>query len=104
MCLFESVYAKIFILDKLYSHHEKLTTHVKILFADFSSAFNLMHPHILANKTCQSLILETFTNCVVTFHACKRPHKSCRIDQATKGWLTICSTKRAFNWLLFESK
>ena len=42
--------AKLFILDKVYTHLEKPTAHAKILFADFSSAFNLMQPHILAHK------------------------------------------------------
>lgn len=42
--------AKIFILDKLYTHLERPGTHAKILFADFSSAFNLMKPHILVQK------------------------------------------------------
>ena len=35
--------AKLFILDKVYTHLEKPTAHAKILFADFSSAFNLIH-------------------------------------------------------------
>ena len=42
--------AKLFILDKVYTHLEKPTAHAKILFADFSSAFNLMQPDILAHK------------------------------------------------------
>ena len=41
---------KLFILDKVYTHLHKPTAHTKILFADFSSAFNLMQPHILAHK------------------------------------------------------
>ena len=36
--------AKVFILNTLYRHLER------ILFADFSSAFNTIQPHILANK------------------------------------------------------
>ena len=43
-------YAKLFILDKVYTHLEKPTAHAKILFADFTSAFNLMQPHSLAHK------------------------------------------------------
>lgn len=42
--------AELFILDKVYTHLEKPTAHAKILFADFSSAFNLMRPHILSQK------------------------------------------------------
>ena len=42
--------AKLFILNKLYSHLEKSHAHARILFADFSSAFNLMQPYVLAKK------------------------------------------------------
>ena len=42
--------AKLFILNTLYRHLEGPQTHAKILFADFSSAFNTIQPHILANK------------------------------------------------------
>ena len=42
--------AKLFILNTLYRHLEGPETHVRILFADFSSAFNTIQPHILANK------------------------------------------------------
>ena len=42
--------AKLFILDKLYTHLEKPHAHARLLMADFSSAFNLMQPHILARK------------------------------------------------------
>ena len=41
--------AKLFILDKVYIYLEKPTAHAKILFADFSSGFNLMQPHILTH-------------------------------------------------------
>ena len=37
----------LFILDCVYKHLEKPNSHAKILFADFSSAFNKMQPHIL---------------------------------------------------------
>ena len=37
-------------LNTFYTHLEKLHTHARILFADFSSAFNLMQPDILAQK------------------------------------------------------
>ena len=42
--------AKLFVLNTLYRHLEGPETHVRILFADFSSAFNTIQPHILANK------------------------------------------------------
>jgi len=42
--------AKLFILNSIYKHLEKPKTHVKIIFADFSSAFNTVQPHMLAQK------------------------------------------------------
>lgn len=39
--------AKILILDKIYEDLEKAQSYIRILFADFSSAFNKMQPHIL---------------------------------------------------------
>ena len=42
--------AKLFILNTLYRHLEGPQTHARILFADFSFAFNTIQPHILANK------------------------------------------------------
>ena len=41
--------AKLFILNTLYRHLEGPQTHARILVADFSSAFNTIQPHILAN-------------------------------------------------------
>ena len=42
--------AKLFILNTLYRHLEGPQTHARILVVDFSSAFNTIQPHILANK------------------------------------------------------
>lgn len=42
--------AKLFILDTVYKHLEKPGSHVRLLFADFSSAFNKMQPHILIER------------------------------------------------------
>ena len=41
---------KLFILNELTKHLETPNTHARLLFADFSSAFNLMQPHILLHK------------------------------------------------------
>ena len=38
--------AKLFLLDRLYVHLERPQSHARILFADFSSAFNTVQPHI----------------------------------------------------------
>lgn len=42
--------AKLFILDTLYKHLEKPQSHARLLFADFSSAFNKMQPLILIER------------------------------------------------------
>ena len=42
--------AKLLILDRIYKHLEKPKSHVRLLFADFSSAFNKMQPHILIQR------------------------------------------------------
>ncbi|XP_061565200.1 uncharacterized protein LOC133419796 [Cololabis saira] len=49
--------AKIFILETIHTHLETPNTIARLLFADFSSAFNTMQPHILADKliTCFNL-------------------------------------------------
>ena len=42
--------AKLFILDRALKHLEKPKSHVRILFADFSFAFNKMQPNILIER------------------------------------------------------
>ena len=42
--------ARIFILETIHKHLETPNTTARLLFADFSSAFNTMQPHILAEK------------------------------------------------------
>ncbi len=42
--------AKTFIIDGIHKHLEHPNTSVRLLFADFSSAFNTLQPHILATK------------------------------------------------------
>ena len=49
---------KLFLLDKLYKHLEQPQSHARILFADFSSAFNSMQPHILAQKLISNFSLQ----------------------------------------------
>ena len=50
--------AKLFLLDKLHKHLELPQSHARILFADFSSAFNTMQPHILAQKLISNFSLQ----------------------------------------------
>ena len=42
--------AKLFIMDTVYKHLEIPRSHARLLFADFSSAFNKMQPHILIER------------------------------------------------------
>ena len=42
--------AKVFLLDTMYKHLEKPGSHARLLFADFSSAFYKMQPHILIER------------------------------------------------------
>ncbi len=42
--------AKTFIIDGIHKHLEHPNTSVRLLFADFSSDFNSLQPHILATK------------------------------------------------------
>ena len=63
--------AKLFIRDKTLKHLEKPKAHVRLLFVDFSSAFNKLQPHILIERLASyfnlphqliSLILNFLTN------------------------------------------
>ena len=49
---------KLFYLNKLYKHLQLPQSHVRILFADFSSAFNTIQPHILAQKLISNFSLQ----------------------------------------------
>ena len=42
--------ATLFLLQNIYSHLDKSGTYVRLLFADFSSAFNTIEPHLLLQK------------------------------------------------------
>ena len=51
--------AKLFILNCLYRHLDKPQAHARLLFADFSSAFNLMQPHLLLKRLISDFNLPT---------------------------------------------
>ena len=42
--------AVLYVLEKIYSHLEKAGSSVRLMFFDFSSAFNTMQPHLLVQK------------------------------------------------------
>ena len=52
--------AKLFILNTLYRHLEGPQTHARILFAEFSSPFNTIQPHIIANKFVLHFSLDNY--------------------------------------------
>ena len=49
--------ATLTLLHVLLKHLEVSGTHAQILFIDFSSAFNTIQPHILANRRLEQLNL-----------------------------------------------
>lgn len=50
--------AKTFILDTIHQHLELPDSSARLLFADFSSAFNTLQPHILATKLASQFHLD----------------------------------------------
>ncbi|ROJ29141.1 RNA-directed DNA polymerase from mobile element jockey [Anabarilius grahami] len=50
--------AKVFITDVVHEHLESPNTTARLLFVDFSSAFNTLQPHILAEKLSSRFHLE----------------------------------------------
>lgn len=55
--------AKIFILNTLHKHLEIPNTSARLLFADFSSAFNTMQPQILAESSSHASTSTTNSSC-----------------------------------------
>ncbi|KAF7645229.1 hypothetical protein LDENG_00208060, partial [Lucifuga dentata] len=63
--------AKLFLTDCVHKHLEQAGSYVRLLFVDFSSAFNTMQPHILVERLISSFqfdhhlirwIISFFTN------------------------------------------
>ena len=42
--------AVLYVLESIYSHLEKAGSSVRLMFFDFSSAFNTIQPHLLVQK------------------------------------------------------
>ena len=57
--------AKLIILDKAIAHRDKTIAHINIIFADFSSAFNLMQPHLLAYEFISDFVVVLPSVCFV---------------------------------------
>ena len=51
--------AQITLLNLLYSHLDGPGTHARLLFLDFSSAFNTIQPHVLVSKLLSEFNLES---------------------------------------------
>ena len=46
--------AILYVLDHVYSHLDKPATFIRLMFYDFSSAFNTIQPYLLAEKTANN--------------------------------------------------
>ncbi len=64
--------ATITLFNYLYKHLEGTKTHARLLFADFSSAFNTIQPHILANTLLSTFNLDVgMVKWVLDFLTCR---------------------------------
>ena len=64
--------AQITLLNLLYKHLEGPGTHARLLFMDFSSAFNSIQPHVLARKLLNHFSLDVnFVAWIVDFLTCR---------------------------------
>lgn len=61
------------LLDDLYQHLEGPSTHARLLFVDFSLAFNTVQPHLLAEKLLNAFNLEFNTTGWIMDFLSKRP-------------------------------
>ncbi|KAF7654851.1 hypothetical protein LDENG_00064140 [Lucifuga dentata] len=68
--------AFLYMLHRIYGHLETAGSHVRIMFFDFSSAFNTIQPRILAKK-------------LMTF---KLHNKHCLGHGLSSAQTTVCST------------
>lgn len=55
--------AKAFILDTMHKHLETPNTTARLLFADFSSKFNTVQPHIIAERLTTRFHLKDVSSC-----------------------------------------
>jgi len=59
--------ALLFMLHNIYSHLETTASSVRIMFFDFSSAFNAIQPHILVNKLINFKLHKTTIAWILAF-------------------------------------
>ena len=82
--------AKLFILNRAYKHLEKPNFHVRLLFNDFSSAYNKMQPHLSIERLASFFVLPDQLLDVLTD----------RIRQVWVNGHTVCPAPRSQIWLL----
>ena len=63
--------ATLTLLHKVYSHLDKGNSYVRLLFADFSSAFNTIQPHLLLSKLCNMGVGSTIIKWIKDFMVCR---------------------------------
>lgn len=78
------------LLDFLTGHLEGKTTHARLCFVDFSSAFNCMQPHILANRLLQFPDIDIGTICWLVDFLTMRSQRT-RVNN-TLSEVLICSS------------
>lgn len=76
---------------------EKPGTYTFLLFVDYSSAFNTIHPHHLVGKLVKLCLPYSTCHCIKNFLS-KRP-KSVRVDPAISSPITL-STVLPKDWVL----
>ena len=75
------------LLHLLHSHLEKPKAHAKILFADFSSAFNAIKPSILAKILAEEFSLEPgMISWITDFLSCRT--QQVRVGKSFSDWIT----------------
>ena len=77
------------LFNNLYKHLEgKKKTHLRLLFVDFSSAFNIIQPHILASKLLSTFNIDAvMVKWVLDFLTCK-PQAVRANGALTQKWLS----------------
>lgn len=78
------------LLDRVTGHLEGTKTHVLATFIDFSSAFNCMQPHILAQRLSEIPAIDVGTICWLVGWLTRRPQRV-RVN-GTLSEALVCST------------
>ncbi len=82
--------AVVTLLNSVVRHLEGKKTHVRLCFADFSSAFNCMQPHVLAQRLSDIPSVDFGTICWIVDFLTTRPQRT-RVNDSLSETL-LCST------------